>query len=163
MSHTTTNDNFAKKQKNTVKASLVLITSLLATPTFAADSTHHTSQAGKHSALAVSHGAKSTATVASAVVAVPVVVVGGAMLGTGVVSAAAGSEKIGSTVAVAGAVGISTAANAVNSIGKSDKLLISDVTVTADPAPQQAMQKSTIKTTKTTLTTQTTIKTKEQK
>ena len=163
MSHTTTNKKFTKNQNSALKAGLVLITSLLTTSTFAADSAHHTSQAGKHSALAVSQGAKSTAKVASAVVAVPVAIAGGAMLGTGIASAAVGSEKVGSTVALTGALGISAAAKAIDSVGKDDKLVISDVTITADPAPQKVMQKKTIKTTRTTMTTQTTIKTQEQK
>jgi len=166
MSHTTTKNIQTKKQKTAFKASLVLITSLLATSTFAADSAHHTSQAGKHSALAVSHGAKSTAKVASAVVAVPVAIAGGAMLGTGIASAAVGSKKVGSTVALTGALGISAAAKAIDSVGKDDKLLISDVTITADPAPQKVMQKNTVKTTRVTTTHKTTTtmtKVKEQK
>ena len=85
------------------------------------------------------------------------------MLGTGIASAAVGSEKVGSTVALTGALGISAAAKAIDSVGKDDKLVISDVTITADPAPQKVMQKKTIKTTRTTMTTQTTIKTQEQK
>jgi len=140
MSHTTTNNNFAKKQKTAVKASLVLITSLLATSTFAADSAHHTSQAGKHSALAVSHGAASTAKVASAVVAVPLIAAGSVMQGTGALSGSAGNALM---------------ANAKNK----GELKVTEITITADAAPQDVMRSNTNNTVKTTKVT-TTHKTK---
>ncbi|TPH15778.1 hypothetical protein EPA86_08665 [Litorilituus lipolyticus] len=143
----------------------ILLTCSLSTNAIAADSAQHTSKAGKHSALATSHGVASTAKVAAAVVAVPVAVSGGAMLGTGVVSAGAGSEKVGSQVALSGAVTMSAAAQAVHSIKyeHKDELIISDITITADPAPQTVMQQNKTETTKTTVTTKTTIKTTEQK
>jgi len=140
MSHTTTNNNFAKKQKTAVKACLVLITSLLATSTFAADSAHHTSQAGKHSALAVSHGAASTAKVTSAVVAVPLIAAGSVMQGTGALSGSAGNALM---------------ANAKNK----GELKVTEITITADAAPQDVMRSNTNNTVKTTKVT-TTHKTK---
>ncbi len=121
MSHTTTNNTQTKKQKTAFKASLVLITSLLATSTFAADSAHHTSQAGKHSALAVSHGAASTAKVASAVVAVPLIAAGSVMQGAGALSGSAGNALM---------------ANAT----KKGELRVTEITITADAAPQDVMK-----------------------
>jgi hypothetical protein len=149
MSHTTTKNTQTKKQKMAFKASLVLITSLLATATFAADSTHHTSQAGKHSALAVSHGAASTAKVASAVVAVPLIASGSVMQGAGTLSGSAGNALM---------------ANAT----KKGELRVTEITITADPAPQNVMKSNINKTVKTTRitthkTTTTMTKVKEQK
>lgn len=145
------------------KTALALITGLMMSSTFAADSAHHASKAGKHSALAVSAGAASTGKVASAVVAAPVFVVGGAMIGTGVGSAAVGSEDVGSKVATSGAASIGAAAHVIDNINHTDELVISEVIITSDPAPQAVMQKNTVHTTKTTITTQTTTNTQEKK
>ncbi|WP_281560330.1 hypothetical protein [Thalassomonas sp. RHCl1] len=96
---------------------IALTLALSSTPIYAQDSAQHTSKAGKHSALAVSHGAASSAKVASAAVAVPLLVVGSA----GVASVAGGSALIDSAT-------------------KPKPLTVTEVTITADPAPNQAMQ-----------------------
>ncbi|WP_182440169.1 hypothetical protein [Colwellia sp. RSH04] len=161
----TTKQPTSKKFINSI--AVMLLAASLTTNAVAADSAQHTSKAGKHSALAVSHGAASTAKVAAAVVAVPVAVSGGAMLGTGVVSAGAGSDKVGSQIATSGAATMSAAAQTVQSIKfehkDEDELIISDITITADPAPATVMQQKSVETTKTKVTTKTTIKTTEQK
>ena len=83
-------------------------------------STYHSGQASKHSALAVADGAVSSAKVASVAVAAPLLVVGGASVVTGSVIAESG-QKIKSSHAHQG------------------PLVISDKTVTADPAPNQVI------------------------
>lgn len=143
-----------KNRKTVTKASLVLLASLIASPTFATDSAHHTSQAGKHSALAVSHGAASTVKVASAVVAVPLIVAGSVMQGAGALSTSAGKALTAKTI-------------------DKGELIITELTITADAAPQMVMKakvnnpQNTVNTTKTItmLKTQTTTTTeiKEQK
>jgi hypothetical protein len=152
MSYTTTNKQMTYKTSTTIKASLVLITSLLVSPAFAADSTHHASKAGKHSALAVSHGAASTAKVASAVVAVPLIVAGSVMQGAGTLSTSAGDALITDAT-------------------KKGQPKVTDITITADASPQDVMNtklKNTVKTTQVTTThktktTTTMTKVKEQK
>jgi len=96
---------------------LPLTLALSSAQVYAQDSTQHASQANKHSALAVSHGAASGAKVASAAVAVPLIVAGSA----GVASAAGGSALLDSAT-------------------KPAPLPVTEVTITADPAPNQAMQ-----------------------
>ncbi|KXI28296.1 hypothetical protein [Paraglaciecola hydrolytica] len=86
----------------------------------AGDSVHHSGQASKHSVLAVTDGAVSTAKVASVVVAAPLVVVGGASLVTGSAIAESGQKVKGSHA-------------------HQGPLVISDKTVTADPAPNQVI------------------------
>ena len=159
----TTKQPTSKKFINSI--AVMLLAASLTTNAVAADSAQHTSKAGKHSALAVSHGAASTAKVAAAVVAVPVAVSGGAILGTGLVSAAAGSDKVGSQIATSGAATISAAAQTVQNIKfeHKDELIISDITITADPAPATVMQQKSVETTKTKVITKTTVKTTEQK
>ena len=85
----------------------------------AGDSVHHSGQASKHSVLAVTDGAVSTAKVASVVVAAPLVV-GGASLVTGSAIAESGQKVKGSHA-------------------HQGPLVISDKTVTADPAPNQVI------------------------
>jgi hypothetical protein len=81
-------------------------------------SVNHSAQASKHSVLAVTEGLVSTAKVASVVVAAPLIVVGGTSLVTGSAIAESGN-KIKSSHAHDG------------------PLVISEKTVTADPAPNQ--------------------------
>lgn len=152
MTNSITHNNNKPKTKPAMKAALILLTSLIVAPTFAADSTHHTSQAGKHSALAVSHGAASTAKVASAVVAVPLIAVGSVMQGAGNLSGSAGNALMS------------------NATDKGE-LKVTELTITADAAPQAVMKtnvNNTVKTTQVTTTQNTKItttmtKVKEQK
>ncbi|MEP1551944.1 MAG: hypothetical protein ABJJ44_09830 [Paraglaciecola sp.] len=121
--------------KPTIKA-LIFSLSLSTLPALATDSAHHTSKASKHSVLAVTHGVASTATVASAVIATPVIVVGSAAVVSGTASMAAGSALADS------------ANHSVESSNKnSGPLVITETTITADPAPNQTIkiqQKHTI-------------------
>ena len=140
--------------KPAMKATLLLLANLIASPTFAVDSAHHTSQAGKHSALAVSHGAASTAKVASAVVAVPLIAVGSVMQGAGTLTGSAGKALM---------------ANAKHK----GELTVTELTITADAAPltvmkthvnnQETINTTKITTTQKTKTTTTSTKTKGQK
>lgn len=87
-------------------------------------SVHHSAQASKHSALALTEGVALTAKVASVVVAAPLIVAGGVSLVTG--SAIAES---------AGGVKHSHASKPA----KVAPLVISETTVTVDPAPNQVI------------------------
>lgn len=143
MTNSITQKHNKPNTKPAMKAALILLTSLIVTPTFATDSVHHTSQAGKHSALAVSHGAASTAKVASAVVAVPLIVAGSVMQGAGKLSGSAGNALM---------------ENATNK----GELKVTEITITADAAPQDVMKtniNNTVKTTRVTTTHKTKITT----
>lgn len=109
----------------------VMISTFIFSASFAqaeGGSVHHSVQASKHSALAVAHGVTTTAKTASAVAAVPLVLAGGASLMIGSASLEAG-------------------ASAIKSVKKQGPLIISETTVTADPAPNQVIViQNTIKT-----------------
>ena len=97
------------------------VTSITSVTAQAEGSAQHSGQASKHSVLAVGHGALSTVKVASAVVAVPVA---------------------GSVMVTAGMASIQTAASIANkaSIHKHHgPLVITETTITADPAPDKAI------------------------
>ncbi|MEY8198848.1 MAG: hypothetical protein RPS47_06370 [Colwellia sp.] len=131
-----TNLTAKQKRKQTINVALLLLSSLLANPSFATDSAHHTSQASKHSTLAVSHGAASTAKIASAVVAIPLIAAGSVMYGAATLSGSAGNALM---------------ANAADK----GELTVTELTITADPAPQAVMKthvNNTVKTTKVTTT-----------
>lgn len=81
---------------------------------------HHSGQASKHAVLASAHGVASTATVVSAVAAVPLVIAGGTSMMIGTVSLDAG-------------------ASAIKSIQHNKPLVITDKTITVDPAPNQVI------------------------
>lgn len=108
--------------------SKLIITTLipLSLTVSAEPSSHHASQASKHSALASSHGLASTAQVASGVVAVPLLAVGS----VGVVASAAAEELI-------------DAASHKHHIHtqKPVKLEITEVTITVDRSPADVMKK----------------------
>jgi hypothetical protein len=87
----------------------------------ATDSVQHSGQASKHSVLAVGHGAMSTTKVASAVVAVPLVVAGSLA-----VSAGTASLKAGKYIA-----------NSASNHHHHGPLVITETTITADPAPNK--------------------------
>ena len=99
---------------------LALTLSCATVAVHAEGSVNHSGQASKHSALAVAEGAVSTAKVASVVVAAPLVIAGGASLVTGSVIA-------------------ESANNIKSSHVHKGPLVISDTTVTADPAPNQVI------------------------
>lgn len=105
---------------------------LFSTSTFAGAVTHSV-QASKHSGLALSEGVASTAMVASAVVAIPVVVV-------------AGTSMVAASVVVEAADSLGNSVNAshrhhTNHTHRTHRrtLVITERTITADPAPRQVM------------------------
>ena len=87
---------------------------------FAEGSTHHSGQASKHSVLAVTEGLAGSAKVGSAVVAVPV-------LSAGAVSLAAGSMVVEAGESIA------------ESHANHGPLVITERTITVDPAPDQVI------------------------
>lgn len=89
----------------------------------AQDSVQHSGQASKHSVLAVGHGAVSTAKVASAVVAVPLIVTGSVAL-----SAGAAILKTGASIA-----------DSTSKHHHHGPLVITETTITADPAPNKVI------------------------
>ncbi|SFD14941.1 hypothetical protein [Pseudoalteromonas denitrificans] len=97
-----------------LKTLFLFILSLTASSVMADNSAQHTSKASKHSVLAVTHGLASTAKIASATIAVPLVIVGSASL----------------------SVGTSIATSAISH----GPLEITETTITKDPAPNMAMQ-----------------------
>lgn len=102
------------------KVAFLVSLTLAAMSAQAAESIDHSGQASKHSVLAVAHGAASTAKVVSAVVAVPLIVAGGVSVVAGSASVAAGTSVL-------------------NSKASTGILIITDKTVTVDPAPNKAM------------------------
>lgn len=103
-----------------VNTVLAVTLSFTAAAAQADDSVYHSGQASKHSALSVAGGAASIATAASVAVAVPLVVVGGASL-------------------IAGSIIADSANRITSSHAHHGPLVISDTTVTADPAPDQVI------------------------
>jgi hypothetical protein len=107
---------------------LICTSFLFSTATFAGAVTHSV-EASKHSGLALSEGLASTAMVASAVVAIPVVVVAGtSMVAASVVVEAA--DSLGDSV---------NASHRHHTRHHHHTLVITERTITADPAPRQAM------------------------
>ncbi|MFT6268658.1 MAG: hypothetical protein ACJAVV_001473 [Alphaproteobacteria bacterium] len=104
---------------------------LITTPAMAeGGSVNHSGQASKHAVLALGHGARSSAKVASAVVAAPIMVAGG-------LSLAAGSTALllGDSLASSG--------QHVSAHTHTDGPLdITDMVITADPAPNQVIAQS---------------------
>lgn len=94
-------------------AALISFSSL----TFAADSSDNFSAGSKHSALASSHVVVGSAQVTASAVAIPLIAIGS----VGVVSAAAGSAILDSPRAY-------------------QPLEVTEITITQDPSPAQAMQ-----------------------
>lgn len=110
-------------------SSLTCIALLLASAsTYAEPSSNHASKASKHSALAVSHGVAGSAQVASAAVAVPLIVGGGVVLSAGLASAAAVDE-------------LSDVSSRKVSRVKHVELEVTEVTITVDAPPAQAIKR----------------------
>ncbi|WJG10813.1 hypothetical protein [Aliiglaciecola sp. LCG003] len=108
---------------------LISLLSVFAINANAQDSGQHSGQASKHSALAASEGLASTAVVASAAVAVPVIVVAGtsAVAGSAVVAAGDSLDK-------------SIKASHAHEHQSQTTLVITERTITADPAPNQVIK-----------------------
>ncbi len=90
----------------------------------------HSGKASKHSALAVSHGTVGSAQVASAAVAVPLVVVGSVALSAGAASVEAG-EKLS-------VVSSSNASKVTHT--QPVELEVTEITITVDRSPAEAMK-----------------------
>ena len=103
-----------------INALLALTLSCSTIAAHAEGSVHHSGQASKHSTLALTKGVASTAKVASVAVAAPLIVAGGASLATGSAIAESGNKV-------------------ANSHAHRGPLVISETTVTADPAPNQVI------------------------
>lgn len=120
--------NQEEEHMKRLTTALLLTLSLFSNVTLAKDSVHHSGQASKHSAIAGSQGLASTATVASAVVAVPVVMAVGASLVAGSV-----------IVEVGDAISDSVKASHASSHTHHHTLIITERTITADPAPNKVI------------------------
>lgn len=130
----------------TLLLSTITIASLVSLPASAdSDALHHSGQASKHTSLAIGHGAVSGTKVASAVVAAPIVLVGGLS-----VVAGSGAMAVGDSI-VSGGNSIATLTH------KNTPLEITNITITADPAPNQQIDINLKERTKTTTITTTEI------
>ena len=105
--------------KRVIPTILISLTTL-AFNAHAEGASHHSGQASKHSVLASTHTLASTAEVASAVVATPLIVAGGVSL-------------------VAGSVVLEAGSSVAKSHAHHGPLVITEKTVTADPAPNQVI------------------------
>lgn len=103
-----------------IKSALILSVAVTALNAQADGSVEHSGKASKHSVLAVAHGVTSTAKVASAVVATPLIAAGGLSLAAGSASVELGSKIADSRIS-------------------RGPLVITDMTVTVDPAPNQVI------------------------
>lgn len=97
---------------------------------FAEPSSNHSGKASKHSALALSHGVAGSAQVASAAVAVPLIVGGSVALSAGAASVelAEGLSKV--------------ASSKVEKTNQTQVVVleVTEITITADRSPAKAMQ-----------------------
>lgn len=98
---------------------------------FAEPSSEHVSKASKHSALALAHGAAGSVQVASGVVAVPLLVAGSVAVSVGEASVDMGKDM--SKVA--------SHSPSQNKDKKVVELEITEITITVDRSPAQAMEK----------------------
>ncbi|MBF7074782.1 hypothetical protein ISG33_15375 [Glaciecola sp. MH2013] len=115
--------------KSITLAGSLALASLISLPASAeGGSVHHSGQASKHTVLSTAHGVGNSAKVASAVVAVPIIVSGGLSLAAGSAATAVG-ESIGDSAQNISTHHKHTEAN--------QPLYITEITVTADPAPNQ--------------------------
>lgn len=94
---------------------------------FAEPSSNHSGKASKHSALALSHGVAGSAQMASAVVAVPLLVAGSVALSVG-----AASIELGE--------GLSKVASSKVKYAQRIELEITEITITVDRSPADAMK-----------------------
>ena len=101
-----------------IKLTIILIVLFSSSMSLAnSGASENISAASKHSVLSVSHGVKASGQVVSGVIAVPLIIVGQ----IGSVSLEAGESLM------------------KNDTG-SEELMITELTITADPAPQSVMQ-----------------------
>ena len=132
-----------KNSRSTLMLTALLGSALLTHSVMADDSTDHSGKASKHSALAASEGLATTASVASAVVAVPVILTGSAVVAG---SAVAESVIDESSRSIHGA-------SHHFSVDNNQPLVITEIIITADPAPNKVVATTNTTTTTTTTTT----------
>lgn len=132
-----------KNSRSILMLTALLSSALLTHSVMADDSIDHSAKASKHSALAASEGLATTASVASAVVAVPVILTGSAV----VAGSAVAESVIGeSSRSIHGA-------SHQLSVDNNQPLVITQTIITADPAPNKVVATTNITTTTTTTTT----------
>lgn len=122
--------------KNTLNASnktllgsaLAALLLIMSSSSFAeGGSVHHSGQASKHSVLAISEGAKTSARVVNGVVAVPLLVIGGISTATG-----NGVTALGESIA-SGPLSMHSSAH------QHTPLTVTELVITADPAPNKVI------------------------
>ncbi|MDO6693626.1 hypothetical protein Q4574_10045 [Aliiglaciecola sp. 3_MG-2023] len=111
---------------------LIIILSTSSLNALAEGSVHHSGQASKHTALAASEGLASTAKVASVVMVTPVIVAGS-------VSLVAGSAVVEAGDALSD--GLMSSHSASHEHHHQQTLIITEHTITADPAPNQVIKR----------------------
>jgi hypothetical protein len=117
-----------KNTRSTLMLTALLSSALLTHSAMADDSIDHSGKASKHSALAASEGLATTASVASAVVAVPVVLTGSAVVAGSAVNESARNLH---------------QASHQSSVADNQPLVITETIITADPAPNQVVTTKT--------------------
>jgi len=130
--------HFNRNQKGRRKVSVLLALGIMLSGVVASGqalaesgSVYHSGQASKHSALAVAHGLGSSAKVASAVIAIPIIAFG-------TVSLAAGGASIamGNAIADSG----TGAANKRYWGAQAGPIQVTELIITSDPAPDVVLQ-----------------------
>ncbi|AGP83170.1 hypothetical protein I533_16095 [Alteromonas mediterranea MED64] len=117
-----------KNTRSTLMLTALLSSALLSHSAMADDSIDHSGKASKHSVLAASEGLATTASVASAVVAVPVVLTG--------------SVVVAESAVVESARNLHQASHQ-SSVAHDQPLVITETIITADPAPNQVVTTKT--------------------
>ncbi|WP_269520690.1 hypothetical protein [Alteromonas sp. BMJM2] len=131
-----------KNTRSTLMLTALLSSALLTHCALADDSINHSGKASKHSALAASEGLATTASVASAVVAVPVVLTGSVVVAGSALTESVVDESAGNL----------HQASHQSSVAHNQPLVITETIITADPAPNQVVTTKTKVTTTTTNT-----------
>ncbi|MEQ3640123.1 MAG: hypothetical protein ABNH03_10220 [Alteromonas sp.] len=131
-----------KNTRSTLMLTALLSSALLTHCALADDSINHSGKASKHSALAASEGLATTASVASAVVAVPVVLTGSVVVAGSALTESVVDESAHSL----------HRASHQSSVAHNQPLVITETIITADPAPNQVVTTKTKVTTTTTNT-----------
>ena len=117
-----------KNTRSTLMLTALLSSALLSHSAMADDSIDHSGKASKHSVLAASEGLATTASVASAVVAVPVVLTGSVVVAGSAVNESARNLH---------------RASHQSSVAHDQPLVITETIITADPAPNQVVTTKT--------------------
>jgi hypothetical protein len=114
--------------KTLLSSALAALLLVMSSSSFAeGGSVYHSGQASKHSALAISEGAKTSARVVNGVVAVPLIVMGGMSTATG-----NGVTALGESIA-RGPMSMHSSAH------PHTPLAVTELVITADPAPNKVI------------------------